>query len=586
VFDVAEHPPDAPQLTARAAITGVALGGLLCLSNLYVALKTGWSLGVTITACIIAYALFAFARAVGLTRSSLGDLENNAVGTVASAAGYMTGGGNVAALPALLMLTDLRPSTAALVAWFASTAALGVFVAIPLKRQLINIEELPFPTGAATAETIRSLHDHRGKQARPLFAAAAIAGITAWLRDALRLPPAIGLPFRLAGQPALRWTLGFETSLLLVGAGAFVGARTGWSLLLGGVVNYALLAPWLHARGVIAGVSYREIVGWSAWAAAGVLVSSALVALAAGPSRRAIARSLGALAAAFERRARATGARDPSAALECPRWWFAAAVVVLGAAVVVLMQRIFHVPLWAGVVAIPLAVAMGFVSARVTGETDTSPSSALGPVTQLAYGALVPGNVAANLAGANVTAGVALHASDLLTDLKAGFLLGARPRQQLAGQLLGVLAGAALVAPALHLLVPDVRALGSEALPAPGAMVWAGVARVLARGPGALAPAARAALAVGAGLGAVLALLERAATPRARRFVPSPSGIGIALVLPAYNSASMAIGALAAWAWRRRQPAGAPDRIAPLAAGLVAGESLVGVALALLAAVG
>src|SRR5262249_23558755 len=158
--------------------------------------------------------------------------------------------------------------------------------------------------------------------------------------------------------------------------------------------------------------------------------------------RRAIARSFGAVAAAFEHRRRAT-VTDPPAGAECPWSWFATALVVLGAAVVLLMGRLFHVPTWAGVVAIPLAVAMGFVSARVTGETDTSPSSALGPVTQLAYGALVPGDVAANLAGANVTAGVALHASDLLTDLKSGFLLGARPRQQLAGQLLGVLAGAA-----------------------------------------------------------------------------------------------------------------------------------------------
>jgi len=583
--------PDAPQLTVRAAIAGVALGGLLCLSNLYVVLKTGWSLGVTITACIAAYALFALARGLGLTRTALGALENNAVGSVASAAGYMTGGGNMAALPALLMLTPLRPSTAALVAWFAATAALGVFVAIPIKRQLINVERLPFPTGAATAQTIRSLHDRGGGQARYLFGAAALAGLVTWLRDArwknlpFNLPSAVGLPFTVAGQPALRWTLGIETSSLLVGAGALVGARTGWSMLLGAVVNYALLAPWLLSRRLIAGASYRDIVAFSVWAAAGIFVSSALVSLALGTGRRAIARSWRAFQAAAQRRRRRDAeAPDPLAGIECPSSWFAVGLVVLGATVVILMGRLFSVPTWAGVLAIPLALAMGFVSARVTGETDTSPSSALGPLTQLAYAGLAPGNVAANLAGANVTAGVGLHAADLLTDLKSGFALGARPRQQFAGQLLGVLAGAALVAPAFRWLVPDVARLGSETLPAPGAMVWASVTRVLAHGPAALAPSASAALVAGAGLGALLALLERATSPGARRFVPSPAGLGVALVVPGYNSLAMALGAFVAWAWRKRQRDGAPDQVAPLAAGLIAGESLLGVAMALLAA--
>jgi len=82
----------------------------------------------------------------------------------------------------------------------------------------------------------------------------------------------------------------------------------------------------------------------------------------------------------------------------------------------------------------------------------------------------------------------------------------------------------------------------------------------------------------------LLALLERATSPGARRFVPSPAGLGVALVVPGYNSLAMALGAFVAWAWRKRQRDGAPDQVAPLAAGLIAGESLLGVAMALLAA--
>ena len=73
-----------------------------------------------------------------------------------------------------------------------------------------------------------------------------------------------------------------------------------------------------------------------------------------------------------------------------------------------------------GDLALPLAVVMGIVAARVTGETDITPTKALGPVTQSIFGALLPGNLPANIMGANVTGGVGLHAADLLTELKTG----------------------------------------------------------------------------------------------------------------------------------------------------------------------
>ena len=94
----------------RAVITGMLLGGVMCLSNLYIVLKTGWSLGVTLTACILAFGIFRFLRAIRVVRSDFGILENNAMSSVASAAGYMTGGGNMAAIPALFALTGALPA--------------------------------------------------------------------------------------------------------------------------------------------------------------------------------------------------------------------------------------------------------------------------------------------------------------------------------------------------------------------------------------------------------------------------------------------------------------------------------------------
>ena len=427
------YQPDARQLTLRAALAGCVLGAVMALSNLYIVLKTGWSLGVTITACILAFAFFRVARAAGLARTEFGPLENNAMASVASSAGYMTGGGNMAALPALVMLTGARPDALLLVAWFAAIAALGVFVAIPIKRQLVNREQLPFPTGTATAETIRALHGAAsGGKARLLGGAALLGAALAWLKDApdawtpLRLPATLGLPFSIAGLPAARWGLAAETSLLLVGSGALVSFRTGWSMLLGAFLTYGVLAPAMFARGAIEAVSYRAIVQWTLWGGAAVLVSSGLLTFAL--QWRSVAASLGGLGRAV----RGGDRGDPLAAVEAPASWFVGGLLVLGPAVVLLMRALFGIPLWVGALTVPLAVVLGFMAARITGETDTTPTKAFGPLTQLLYGGLLPGQLVPNLMGANVTGGIGLHAADLLTDLKSGYLLGARPRPQLA----------------------------------------------------------------------------------------------------------------------------------------------------------
>ncbi len=577
------------QLTVRAVVSGMLLGALLCLSNLYVVLKTGWSLGVTITACVMAYALFRALYALGITRTEFGVLENNAMGSVASAAGFMTGGGNMAALPALLMLTGLRPGGVSMFFWFALIAALGVFVGIPVKRQLINKEQLPFPTGTATAETLRAMHDHGSgsDKARLLLVAAVIGTLIAWLRDAkapwmpFNIPHAFSLPLLLAGIPLAQWTLAAEGSLILVGGGALISFRTGWSMLLGALITYGLIGPRLYETGIIGNVSYRTVVGWTLWPGAGILVSSGLMALFF--EWRAIAKSLSSVTALFRR---TPAADDPADAVEAPQSWFVGAFLVLGPPIVYLMHRLFEIPIWAGVIALPLAVVLGIIASRVTGETDVTPTKALGPVTQAVYGMLLPGKLVPNIMSANVTGGIGLHAADLLLDLKSGHLLGANPRQQLIGQLFGVLAGAAVVVPAFNLLVPSADILGSEQFPAPSVQVWASVSKVFSTGLEGLAPSAQWAALAGVALGIVLSLNERYGRKRAKRFLPSASGFGMAFVMPGYNSVSFFLGALIAEVLRRRKPAFAARTVVTVASGFIAGESLMGILIAMLIAFG
>ena len=578
--------PGEANLTVRAVVVGMVIGAVMCLSNMYVFFKTGWSMGVTLTACILAFAAFQGLQAARIVKKPLGVLENNALTTVASGAGYMTGGGNMAAFGALLMVTSVRPEPIPMIAWFGVIAALGVFAAIPIKRQLINHEELAFPTGTATAETIRSIHDAAaggGKQkAAWLLGSAVFGAALAWVRDAWHLiPTTVAVPVTLAGHALKDWTLAFKTEVVLLGGGALMSFRTGWSLLVGGVLTYAVLAPALVQDGIVKEVSYKAIVGWTLWPGAAILVASGLTSFAF--DYKSVLRSFSGLTRIFSKKQEeGTGI----AAVECPEWWFPVGFVVLSPIVVGLMGWLFQIPLWAGLIAVPLAVVMGFVAARVTGETDVTPTKALGPVTQLIFGVMTPGNLSGNIMSANVTGGIGLHAADLLTTLKTGWLLGAKPRHQFYAQLFGVVAGAVVVVPAFNLILPDPSVLGGEEWPAPSCVVWAGVSKAFAGGLSALAPSSQPAILIGLALGVLLAVLEKLAPKQVRAWLPSPSGLGIAMVIPASNCLAMFLGAGVAEGIRRRRPQLADDAVVPVASGLIAGESLMGIVIALLIVAG
>jgi uncharacterized oligopeptide transporter (OPT) family protein len=239
-----------PQLTLRAVIMGMLLGGFMSLSNLYVGLKTGWGVGVAITACILSYAIWTTLRRLfpSLITSDMSILENNAMQSTASSAGYSTGGTMVSAVAAYLIVTGHQMDFWVLLVWTFFLAVLGVTMAIPMKRQMINIEQLRFPSGIAAATTLKSLHlkgEEAMIQARALFCAAGAGMAIAWMRDAMSiiaprfsLPALIDIPLlTIAGVPAISYTFAFEGSLLLAGAGAIMGFKVAWSMMVGSVIN-------------------------------------------------------------------------------------------------------------------------------------------------------------------------------------------------------------------------------------------------------------------------------------------------------------------------------------------------------------
>jgi len=584
---------DAVQLTPRAVITGMVIGGVMSISNLYVGLKTGWGLGVTITACIIAFAVFKFLEAVipAWRHRPFSTLENYTMSSAASAAGYMSSAGLVSALPALYLTTGRLLQWWEIMLWLGALSLLGVFMAIPLKRQLINIDQLPFPSGIATAETLKSMHSAGGEavvKARALLAAGVVGAAVAVWRDLfaqVKSLAAFAFPAELPFLPTAfgrdlltKYTIGIEGSLIMLAAGAIMGLRVAFWMLVGSVVCFGIIGPILVERG-IAEPGYRGIVSWVLWPSTALMVTSGLLSFAL--KWRTVLRAFGGFARLFGGAA-ASDRDDPLAHVEVPGSWFVVGTTVTGAACVVLGHWIFGISWWMGVIAVLVTFLLSIVAARATGETDITPIGAMGKITQLLYGVIAPSNITTNLMTASITSGAASHAADLLTDLKSGYLLGGNPRKQTISQLFGVVAGTLVSVPAYMFVVQrDPARLGSEALPAPAAKVWAGVAELLANGIDSLPAGAREAIVVGAMLGIVLTLLEEFAPKSWKIWIPSTTGLGIAGVIPAFNSIAMFTGAFVAWLVTRSAPKAGEACIVPVSSGLIAGESLMGVAIIL-----
>ncbi|NPC84168.1 OPT family oligopeptide transporter, partial [Pyxidicoccus fallax] len=565
-----------PQLTARAVLLGGGIGATTCATNLYAGLKLAVVFPVAITAALLAHSAHGALRrlAPGVSGAPLSPLETCSAQAVASSAGYATGGALISVQGAWLLTTGSHPPGWALFAWTLLLSALGVFFAVPLKRRLIDHEQLPFATGTAAAATIRALHTPgSGPRLGPrlLGVGGVVAGLVTFVREGLgRLPYVIPFPGALAGVPLERLGFGLETTLLTVGGGALLGLRLTASWLLGAVLVHGVLAPRVLSAGLVP--SDGDFLAWSLWPGTAALTTASLLHFAL--EGRVLGRALRGL--------RAGGARTPHPvdALQVPGRWVLLGVAVLGPAILAVAHVGFGVPVAHAALAVALSFVLCLIACRVTGETDATPVGPLQQVTQLTFGALLPRNLEANLATAGITVNSASSAADLLSDLKTGHLLGAHPRRLFLAQLLGTVVGAVAVVPLFFLLVPDRSVLGSERFPAPAAAMTAGMAQVLSNGLGSLPPSTRAAVLWAALLAAVLALAERLLPERWRRWVPSPLGMGLACLVPASTALGFFLGALAAAVTRRVRPL-TDGGVVTLAAGLIAGEGLVGVAIVL-----
>lgn len=239
-------------LSARAVVAGMCVGVVVSAMNVSFGLKAGWAQGGSVISAVVSIGLFsAIAPARPFT-----ELEANICQTTASAAGSMTmAAGLIGPIPALQML-GIEHSVWVMAAWGAAVAYLGVFFAAPLRAHFVvhNADALKFPSGTATAETIKSMFADAGKatsQIRTLVNAAVVASmvtVATWAFPPLLKPPvfaALGL------RAASRLGFGLRIDPILLGGGALMGARTGISVLFGAVCAYGVLAPRLARTGDI-----------------------------------------------------------------------------------------------------------------------------------------------------------------------------------------------------------------------------------------------------------------------------------------------------------------------------------------------
>lgn len=603
---------DVPQMTVRVVVAGFLLGGVLSITNLYVGAKSGWSLGVAITAVILAFVIFRVLRRIGLG-ANYHVLENNVLQSIACSAGYMTGP-LIASMAAYMVVTNTVIPWWQMTMWLIGLAVMGVLFAFPLKRRFINEEQLPFPEGRAAGIVLDTLHSEGADAARSVLPAKllVLSGVVAgalrllqshavleriWL-GFLAVPEQLdGWYYRLVerhgwwmpnilGTPLRELTIRPSLDVAMIGAGGLMGIRTGVSLMIGALVNYGILAPLMIRHGDIAAVpgpdgwpavGFRAITTWSLWCGVAMMTTASLYSFFARPQMLASAFR-GLLGRRRQRRV------DVLRHIELPLWVSAAGVPIVGAYLVWMAHRFFNVEVWMGILAIPMVFIFTLIAVNSTAITSITPTGALGKITQLAYGAIAPGNITTNIATAGISAEVAGSASNLIQNIKPGYMLGGKPRLQALGHVIGAFSGAIFSVAVFYplFLRNNPAGLITPEYPYPAVTVWRAVAELLTRGLSQLPATAVWAAAIGAGLGIAFELVRQFSR---NRFPLSAVGIGLAFIIPFDLCLAMFMGSFVFWLigaiWRR--PEQRPNAIfvqnqESICAGIVAGAALIGVA--------
>ena len=581
------------EFTVKALFFGVLFGVLFGAANAYLGLRAGLTISTSIPVAVMTVAAFHALRKLG---GSAHILEANMAQTVGSSSSSVASG-VIFTLPALF-LWGLYPSLLQMTLLALAGGLLGVLFMIPLRRFLIEREHgnLPYPEGTACAHVLVA-NESGGSHARNIFiglgAGAAYKALTGWAQ-VLASEAHMRIPFLRKGE------LGMDLSPALFGVGYILGPRIATVMVGGGLLSSIIIIPAIAYWGDGRPPFYPELVltinemsaaqiwsryvryiGAGAVAAAGImtLVRSLPVMI---ESFRIGAHQLKGRVGQEQQGENGPAVKAPRTSRDLPLKAVGAGVLAVG-----LMLILVEAPFGAldhmleRVVAAICVIVFAFffvtVASRIVGLVGVTSNPTSGMTIAALLGTagvfLVMGWTDINGKAAALTVGcvVAIAASiagDTSQDLKTGFLLGATPRYQQLGELIGVLTSATFVCLSV-LLLAETFGFGSKELPAPQATLMKLVIDgVLEQNlPWGL-------VMIGVGIAVVAELLK----------IPSlPFAVGVYLPVSTMTPIFFG-GMLKLWLEKssrdKQQAVERRDRGVLLGSGFVGGEGLLGVAIA------
>ena len=552
-----------PELTITAVLVGYFLGALIALSIGYAALILGFSIEGSELAAILGFGIL---RGL-LNRSSI--IENNIVQTVASAVNGASSG-MMFSVPAIFILgydqTHFSPEL--MVFGCIAGAFLGIAFIIPLRKQMIDYERLTYPGGVAVATILKS-PGAGARKAVLLLSAAFVSGLVHYFSKAFGFENwAMGEALALPEYLNITWYV----SLLTVGV-AFIAGRGGLAFIIGGFVCYWFISPLLSAfdlfpiiDGIVISDPNSLRVDLFRPVGIGMLIGGALMGIVL-----AFPLIVGAV------RSMQNAAKVKSAISEDEMPIKLLYVAIFGSAIVLAVIAVLSTEEMGLARGIFMAVIgtlwiwiAGVILSECIGRTNWSPLSGM---TLIAITILIIissglGDTASVIASVMVGAAACVamsQATDLMLDLKTGYLVGATPKMQMMGQFLGAWLGPLLIM-GLIILLHEAYGLGSDQLPAPQGQALASMITGIQGGDIPLAK-----YIAGAGMGALLG---------------AASGglgitVGLGFYLPFNIVLTYSLGTLIRLILDKKAGNLFSEQVGiPVAAGLIVGEALVGVGFA------
>lgn len=459
---------DPPELTAWSIGVGALVGIVFGAANAYLGLKVGLTVSASIPAAVIGIAIFRLVRRRNL-------LETNIVQTIGSA-GESLAAGVIFTLPVLFLWGE-SPGFWPIFPLSLFGGLLGVLFMVPLRRFLIVQEhgKLTYPEGTACAE-VQVAAQAGGAQARMLFVGMLVGALYTTVEKFLRLWPAE--PDAQIGSRPLgyRTSVGADVTPELLGVGYIIGPKVAAVMLAGGAVGWLVIIPAIYLFGDAATTPIapeaerliRDMGSFDVWSrylryvgAGAVAFGGFLTLIKSTPT-------------IFQSVRLAIGALRQSAAEVVPRTERELPITFVGGSLVLILLCVSFLPLMggtggsigivAGVAVVVFAFFFVTVSSRIVGLIGSSSNPISGMtiatvlVCALLFGAAYPegqAKVAVLTIGALVCIAAAI-AGDTSQDLKTGFLVGATPRRQQIGELIGVITAAVTMSSVLALFRAEI----------------------------------------------------------------------------------------------------------------------------------